>query len=87
METKELYVGFYLFSCESFEEDRYQCNQAYINDGLALLHQALRKRNPGVYQIQAAISAYHSIAKSYEQTDWQEISKLHNALRQFSHLP
>ncbi len=44
-----------------------------------LLH-ALAQSRPGPYQIQAAISALHCEAESWESTDWAQILALYDAL-------
>jgi RNA polymerase sigma-70 factor (ECF subfamily) len=51
-----------------------------IREGDELLRRALAIQRPGVYQIQAAISAVHANAESYESTDWREIAGLYRAL-------
>jgi len=51
-----------------------------------LLH-ALAQNRPGPYQIQAAISALHCEAKSWETTDWTQILALYGALYKRSPTP
>ena len=46
----------------------------------ALLERALRRRSVGRYQLEAAISALHSEASSYEETDFAEIVGLYDLL-------
>jgi len=41
----------------------------------------LRRNQPGVYQIQAAINAVHSEAPTAAATDWRQIVQLYNQLR------
>lgn len=62
------------------DQDRTLWDQKKINEGITLLYRALRKFHPGSFQIQAAISAVHSEAPSYHQTDWQEIVLLYDEL-------
>ena len=45
-----------------------------------MLKGALMKGKPGPYQIQAAISAVHCHATSFEETDWQQILLLYHHL-------
>jgi RNA polymerase sigma-70 factor (ECF subfamily) len=45
-----------------------------------VLDEAMRLGRPGPYQIQAAISALHSQAPSWERTDWRQIAALYDAL-------
>ena len=61
-------------------QDRTLWDQKKIEDGITLLYRALRKFRPGSIQIQAAISAIHSEAASYHQTDWQAIVLLYDEL-------
>lgn len=51
-----------------------------IAKGKKLLLHTLAARRPGPYQIQAAISALHSEATSWAETDWQQITGLYSAL-------
>jgi RNA polymerase sigma-70 factor, ECF subfamily len=48
-----------------------------IARGVALVERALGMRNPGPYQIQAAIAAVHSEAATPAQTDWRQIAALY----------
>jgi RNA polymerase sigma-70 factor (ECF subfamily) len=51
-----------------------------IDEGLALLDKAMRHRQRGPYQIQAAIAALHARATRPEDTDWAGIDRLYAAL-------
>jgi RNA polymerase sigma-70 factor (ECF subfamily) len=62
------------------EQDRTLWNGAQIAEGAALLEQALLMHSPGLYQIQAAISALHSQASRPEETDWLQITMLYGEL-------
>ena len=62
------------------DQDRGLWNQAMIAEGLALIDKAMRHRNSGPYQIQAAIAALHARAKRPEDTDWVQIDLLYGAL-------
>src|SRR5262249_20075661 len=62
------------------EQDRTLWDQDEIQDGLRLVDQALRRRQPGPYQLQAAIAAIHAQAETPEETDWQEIAALYQEL-------
>jgi RNA polymerase sigma-70 factor (ECF subfamily) len=62
------------------EQDRGRWNREAIREGDEFLRRALATRAPGPYQIQAAISAVHASADSYENTDWREIVGLYRAL-------
>jgi RNA polymerase sigma factor (sigma-70 family) len=62
------------------DQDRALWDQAAIDDGVALLERAGAMRVPGPYQIQAAIAALHSQARSWNETDWHQIVVLYDAL-------
>jgi RNA polymerase sigma-70 factor (ECF subfamily) len=64
------------------EQDRSLWNQAQIGEGRHLLHKCLGHRRPGHFQIQAAISAVHSEARTAVETDWIQIAGLYVALSQ-----
>ncbi|HET9650989.1 MAG TPA: RNA polymerase subunit sigma-24, partial [Usitatibacter sp.] len=51
-----------------------------IDEGVALVERALRRGQPGPYQVQAAIAALHAEAPSAEATDWREIVGLYDVL-------
>lgn len=61
-------------------QDRTRWDQRKITEGNDLLVAALRRGRPGVYQIQAAISACHATAATAEETDWVEIAQLYGQL-------
>lgn len=62
------------------DQDRGLWDAAAIKQGVALLDRALAMRNPGPYQIQAAIGAVHCEAPTAAQTDWMQIAALYGAL-------
>jgi RNA polymerase sigma-70 factor, ECF subfamily len=62
------------------EQDRSLWNREMIAEGLVLVEKALRHRQPGPYQVQAAIAAVHAHAQRPEDTDWAEIDRLYAAL-------
>jgi RNA polymerase sigma-70 factor, ECF subfamily len=68
-------------------QDRLLWNAALIGEGIAMLEIALRRGCPGVYQLQAAISAVHAEAKSHGETRWREIVLLYDRLRALSDNP
>lgn len=63
------------------DQDRARWDQRLIQEGLALVDNALNMRRVGPYQIQAAISALHARAPSGEATDWRQITALYLELR------
>jgi RNA polymerase sigma-70 factor (ECF subfamily) len=62
------------------EQDRARWNRAEIDEGLAALATALRRRVVGPYQVQAAIAACHATAADPAETDWAEIARLYTRL-------
>jgi RNA polymerase sigma-70 factor (ECF subfamily) len=62
------------------EQDRGTWNRAEIDEGVATLDRALRRRRPGGYQIQAAIAACHATAADPADTDWAQIALLYGQL-------
>lgn len=62
------------------DQDRARWDQAKIREGIAVLYDALLMRTPGVYQVQAAISALHAEAPTTEATDWPQIAALYDTL-------
>jgi RNA polymerase sigma-70 factor (ECF subfamily) len=62
------------------EQDRSSWNRQMINEGLALIDKAMRHREPGPYQVQAAIAALHGRAVRAEDTDWAQIDVLYATL-------
>jgi RNA polymerase sigma-70 factor (ECF subfamily) len=69
------------------EQDRSLWAREGIDEGLALLSEALATGRPGTYQIQAAIAACHAEAASAEATDWHEIAALYGRLLEFEPSP
>ena len=59
----------------------------YIEKGEQYLRRATELRQPGPYQIQAAISAVHAQASDYEATDWRQIVLLYEKLQQYQPSP
>ena len=62
------------------EQDRGLWDTVEIEEGLQLLESALRRREVGPYQLQAAIVACHARAGSAAGTDWREIAGLYALL-------
>jgi len=62
------------------DQNRDLWDHTAIADGKNRLLRALGQRRPGPYQIQAAISALHCEAESWQATDWPQILGLYDAL-------
>ncbi|KDN16308.1 RNA polymerase sigma factor [Amycolatopsis rifamycinica] len=63
------------------EQDRSRWNRAFVDEGVALITQALATAPVGPYQLQAAIAAVHDEAATSEDTGWAEILTLYDLLR------
>jgi RNA polymerase sigma-70 factor, ECF subfamily len=68
-------------------QDRTLWNTKLIKEGIALVEGALRSARPGIYQLQAAISAVHAEAGSHDETRWLEIVLLYDRLYALSANP
>lgn len=62
------------------DQDRDLWNQTQIEEGRDLLRTCLARNRPGPYQLQAAINAVHSDARSAARTDWPQILTLYDQL-------
>jgi RNA polymerase sigma-70 factor, ECF subfamily len=69
------------------DQDRTRWNALMIAEGLAMVDKAMHKRQPGIYQVQAAIAAIHAHAKTAAETDWLEIDQLYSALERLQPSP
>jgi len=61
-------------------QNRTLWDKAKITEGVDLLKATLAKQKVGAYQLQAAISAVHAEASSWEDTDWAQINALYELL-------
>lgn len=69
------------------DQDRALWNRRMIDEGLALIDKAMWRRQPGPYQVQAAIAALHARAARPEDTDWVEIDQLYATLERMQPSP
>lgn len=69
------------------DQDRSLWSRPRIAEGLALIDKAMRHRNPGPYQVQAAIAALHARAGHAEDTDWAQIDLLYANLERLQPSP
>jgi RNA polymerase sigma-70 factor (ECF subfamily) len=69
------------------DQDRKLWNAELIAEGAALLDEAIARRAPGPYQLQAAIAALHAQAASFDQTDWPQIAALYAELARLTPSP
>ncbi len=69
------------------EQDRERWNSERIAEGVRVLERAMSLRNPGPYQLQAAIGSLHVEARRPEETDWAQIASLYDALTRMDASP
>ncbi|MGH2590490.1 MAG: RNA polymerase sigma factor [Actinomycetota bacterium] len=69
------------------QQDRARWDHGMIDEGLALLDDALSAGRAGPYQVQAAIAALHARAPRPEDTDWPQIAALYDALERMTPTP
>lgn len=69
------------------EQDRSRWNHALIDEGRQLLERASAYHDPGPYQLQATIAALHARADRPEDTMWNEIASLYQALESMQPSP
>ena len=69
------------------EQDRAAWDGGSIAEGLALVRECLAVNRPGAYQIQAAVNAVHSTARTADDTDWSQIAALYAQLLAISPSP
>jgi RNA polymerase sigma-70 factor (ECF subfamily) len=62
------------------EQDRSLWDRALIEEGQRLVRRCLQVNQPGPYQLQAAMNAVHSDARSSADTDWAQIVTLYDHL-------
>lgn len=64
------------------EQDRSLWNQELITEGVTLVEHSFTSEQYGLYSLQAAIAAVHSLAPTVAETDWNEIVALYDLLLQ-----
>jgi RNA polymerase sigma-70 factor, ECF subfamily len=69
------------------DQDRSLWNSKQIAEGLALIEKAVRHRQPGPYQVQAAIAVLHARAARAQDTDWPGIEQLYGTLERMQPSP
>lgn len=62
------------------QQDRNLWDRVRLEEGRYLLRICLARNRPGPYQLQAAINAVHSEARTAAETDWRQIVVLYNHL-------
>jgi len=69
------------------DQDRSRWDRAQIDEGRALVEEALRRGPVGPYGLEAAIAAVHAQAARAEDTDWRQICALYAHLFQLHASP
>jgi RNA polymerase sigma-70 factor (ECF subfamily) len=69
------------------DQDRSGWDLEMIDRANVILAAALRRMQPGPYQLQAVIAAHHANARSPEQTDWPAIAGLYEQLSAMTRSP
>ena len=69
------------------DQDRTSWDHDAIGQASMVLERAMTLRQPGPYQIQAAIAALHCDADSAESTDWPQIAALYHSLKRYMPSP
>jgi predicted RNA polymerase sigma factor len=70
------------------EQDRSRWDRLLVHRGLAALARAETLAQPlGLYTLQAAIAACHARARTADETDWERIVALYDALVELTHSP
>ncbi|MPZ51561.1 MAG: sigma-70 family RNA polymerase sigma factor [Acidimicrobiia bacterium] len=65
-------------------QDRLLWDDEAIGEGVAMVESALPVGQVGPYQLQAAIAACHSEAKTWADTDWEQITILYRMLERIA---
>jgi len=69
------------------DQDRTSWDHALVEEGTAILDEAIAGGRVGEYQIQASIAAVHDRATTAEATDWRQILTLYELLERMTHNP
>ena len=69
------------------DQDRRLWDRELIAEGQAIVRACVQRGRPGPYQLQAAINAVHSVASSFDSTDWHAILTLYDQLYAFMPTP
>jgi RNA polymerase sigma-70 factor (ECF subfamily) len=69
------------------EQDRSLWDRALIDQGQTIVRRCLARRQPGPYQVQAAIAAVHGDAATAADTDWAQILALYDQLMALAPTP
>jgi RNA polymerase sigma-70 factor (ECF subfamily) len=62
------------------DQDRSLWSRPLIAEGQLIVRELVRRNQPGPYQLQAAIAAVHSAARTAAETDWSQVVGLYDQL-------
>ncbi|MEO7752404.1 MAG: sigma-70 family RNA polymerase sigma factor [Terracoccus sp.] len=62
------------------DQDRSRWDQGLVAEGHRIVRACLRRGSPGPFQVQAAINAVHTDARSAHETDWGQVVELYDQL-------
>ena len=69
------------------EQNRSLYDEAYIQWGWKFLQDSSKFDETSVYQLEAAIACYYTIAETYDKTNWRAILDLYNRLIEYKPSP
>ena len=69
------------------EQDRRLWDRDLLTEGQAIVRACVQRGHPGPYQVQAAVNAVHSVAPSFDRTDWRAILTLYDQLHALTPTP
>ncbi len=69
------------------DQDRTQWNNERAKEGKDLIQSLLPQGQVGPYQLQASVSALHTEANTWQDTDWPQIAALYRLLHQVNPTP
>jgi RNA polymerase sigma factor (sigma-70 family) len=102
-ETSELYslIAMMLFKAARFparidlegrlvtleHQNRNLYRDDYIQWGWKFLHESSKSESSSIYQLEAAIASYYTVAASYDKTNWKQILRLYDTLARLKPSP
>ena len=69
------------------EQDRSRWDLATINEANVVLHRAMARFEPGLFQMQAIVAGHHANARTASDTDWPAIADVYAQLVQMTPSP
>ncbi|MEE9335003.1 MAG: sigma-70 family RNA polymerase sigma factor [Granulosicoccaceae bacterium] len=69
------------------DQDRTQWNKSRAKEGRNLIKSLLPRGQVGPYQLQASVSALHTEATTWQETDWPQVAALYRLLHQINPTP